>query len=122
MRLALPLIILFAGPSLKAAEPANDFFESKVRPVLIEHCHACHGEKKQEASLRLDSREAILKGGEHGPIVDLKVPENSRLIKAVHHDGQLKMPPKGKLPNEAIDALRTWVAMGVPFPAAPPKR
>jgi hypothetical protein len=119
MRLvALLLLTLFAS-SVRAAEPdaaANEFFESKVRPLLIDNCFSCHGEKKQEAGLRLDSREAILKGSDGGPVVVPGAPEKSRLVTAIGYGGSIKMPPKGKLPAEAVEALTAWVKLGVPFP------
>jgi hypothetical protein len=99
------------------AEPqAIEFFEKHVRPLLVENCFACHGEKKQKAGLRLDSRAALLKGSETGPVVVPGKPAQSTLIRAVRQDGELKMPPKGKLPPEAIDALTTWIKSGVPWP------
>jgi hypothetical protein len=95
-----------------------EFFERRVRPVLAEHCFACHGPKKQKSGLRVDSRQALLEGGSLGPVVVPGDPDNSRLIQAVRHLGDLKMPSKGKkLPPEAIEALTTWVKMGVPWPA-----
>ena len=58
-------------------------FEKHVRPLLVEHCQKCHGAKKQEGELRLDSRAALLKGGEHGPVVVPGSPGESRLIAAI---------------------------------------
>ena len=49
-----------------SSDPATEFFERRVRPVLLEHCVKCHGPKKQESGLRLDSREAVLRGGDSG--------------------------------------------------------
>ena len=62
---------------------AIDFFESRVRPILVDHCIKCHGPKKQSSSLRLDSREAALKGGDSGPALVPAKPEASLLIQAV---------------------------------------
>lgn len=93
------------------------FFEAKVRPVLVQSCQKCHGPTKQTSDLRLDSREAILKGGASGPAVVPGDPDASLLIQAVRHAIEdIQMPPKGKLPNEAIGALVDWVAMGAPWP------
>ena len=95
------------------------FFETSVRPVLVEHCHKCHGPKKQWANLRLDSHAAVLRGGDSGPAV---VPGNSgasRLVRAIRQtDDELKMPEDGKLTGQQIAALIRWVEMGVPYPAA----
>lgn len=94
------------------------FFERKIRPLLSEHCLACHGNEKQESSLRLDSRAAILKGGDSGPAVDLKSPESSLLIDVVRHRGEIQMPPDGKLNNQEIAALQNWIDGGVYWPAS----
>jgi hypothetical protein len=94
-----------------------EFFESRVRPILVERCVKCHGPTKQSSSLRLDSRDSLLKGGESGPAVVPGKPEESLLIQAVsHRDDDLKMPPGGKLPDPAIAALRQWVALDAPWP------
>jgi hypothetical protein len=93
-----------------------DFFEAKVRPILVEHCFKCHGVKKQEAGLRLDSRAGILRGSDTGPVVVPGNPEESPLIDAIGHDAAIKMPPKSKLSIQAIDDLTKWVKLGVPWP------
>ena len=78
---------------------AVDFFEKSIRPVLSESCQKCHGPQKQSSELRLDSREAILKGGSSGPAIVPGKPDESLLVQAVAHSHEeLKMPPKGKLP------------------------
>jgi hypothetical protein len=107
-------------PSVPQAQ-AIEFFENQVRPILVENCFSCHGDKKQKAGLRLDSRAALLKGSETGPVVVLGNPAQSALIRAVRQDGDVKMPPKGKLPAEAIDALTAWVKLGAPWPETPKK-
>jgi hypothetical protein len=95
---------------------AIEFFESRVRPILAESCVRCHGEKKQSSELRLDSRQAVLAGGASGPALVPGNPEESLLIQAIRqtHD-EIKMPPKGKLPDAAVEALTNWVKMGVPW-------
>jgi hypothetical protein len=100
---------------------AIELFEKRVRPILAENCFACHGEKKQKAGLRLDSRAALLKGSESGPVVVPGNPGQSTLIRAVRQEGELKMPPKRKLPTEAIDALAAWIKVGAPWPEIPGK-
>ncbi|HZW35100.1 MAG TPA: PSD1 and planctomycete cytochrome C domain-containing protein [Isosphaeraceae bacterium] len=95
-----------------------EFFEARVRPILAERCQKCHGERKQSSGLRLDSRAAILQGGENGPAVVPGQPEQSLLIQAVsHRHDELKMPPGGKLPESDIALLTRWVALGAPWPA-----
>ncbi len=89
------------------------FFEANVRPVLVEHCQRCHGPKKQEAGLRLDSRQALLSGGDNGPAIVPGKPEESLLIGAVRQTGDVEMPPDGKLDQKIIEALVEWVRRGV---------
>ena len=100
-------------PSTKEAEA---FFESKVRPILVEHCVGCHGPKKQEAGLRLDSAAGLRKGSDNGPVVVPGDVEQSKLIEAIRHSGETKMPPKGKLSDLAIETLTTWVKRGAIWP------
>lgn len=92
-------------------------FETEVRPLLHEHCLRCHGPAKQWAGLRLDSRVAILKGGDSGPAAIPGQPEASLLIRAVRHeDENLKMPQDKKLTEAQIGTLMLWIQSGVPFP------
>ena len=102
-------------PAVSAEQSA--FFESKVRPLLVAKCFSCHGDRDKRGGLRLDSREAILKGGAKGPILVVGDPAASRLIAAVGYEGALKMPPVGKLRADEIAALTAWVKMGAPWPA-----
>ena len=95
------------------------FFETNVRPLLAEQCFKCHGDKKQWGGLRLDSREALLRGGDSGAAIVAGKPDKSLLISAVRHeDKDLKMPKDGKLTKRQITELVRWVEMGAPFPAA----
>ncbi len=108
------------GRSAGGAFPPEsiEFFESRVRPILVDSCLKCHGPKKQSSGLRLDSREAVLKGGENGPAVVAGKPAESLLVQAVSHTHEdLKMPPSGKLSDPAVAILRQWVTLGVPWPA-----
>ncbi len=109
------LAALFLGCAAHAAE-RDDFFETAVRPMLVEHCIGCHGPKKQSGGLRLDSREAILKGGESGSALVPGQPAQSLLIRAIGHTGELRMPPKGKLPPAVAGKLTRWVADGAVWP------
>src|SRR3954464_9320863 len=94
-----------------------EFFETSIRPLLIENCYSCHGEKKQKGELRLDSKSAAMRGGELGAVILPGKPDESLLIKAVRYlDPDLSMPPKKKLSQKQIDDLTKWVAMGAPFP------
>lgn len=108
---------IFWAARLPASDENGRFFETDVRPLLVEHCQKCHGPKKQEAGLRLDSRQAILKGGDSGPAVVPGKPDESLLIGAVRHTGDVKMPPAGKLKDRQIVALTQWVREGAVWPA-----
>ncbi len=115
------LCSLFAPASRAADAPAFapeqvEFFENSVRPLLVASCLECHGPSKQENGLRLDSREAILKGGDNGPAVVTGEPDKSLLISALHYrEGGPQMPPKGKLDAEKIATITKWVKSGVPW-------
>jgi len=109
-----------AADSPAATSPAQHerFFEEKVRPVLAANCQECHGAKKQESGLRLDSRSAVLAGGDSGePAVVPGDPDRSVLVKAINHAGDYQMPPKRKLPEGEIAAIVEWVRDGAPWPA-----
>ena len=105
--------------------PAQDeriaFFEKKIRPALEEHCLACHSAKLAEpmGGLRLDSREAVLRGGANGPALVAGKPEQSLIVKALgYKEPTLKMPPTGKLPDRVIEDFRYWIARGASDPRA----
>ena len=112
------LALAGARAGARAVTPAEtEFFERSVRPVLAEHCYKCHGPDKQKAALRLDSRDAVMKGTDDGPVVVVGKPDESSLIKSIRHLGESKMPEKeDKLPDAQIAALSEWVKMGVPWP------
>jgi hypothetical protein len=93
------------------------FFESKVRPLLVERCIECHGAKKQKGDLRLDSKSGWQKGGESGAALVPGKPEESLLIKAVSYvDKDLQMPPKKQLAPEEVAVLKEWVKQGAADP------
>jgi hypothetical protein len=109
-----------AEPAAPAITPEQErFFEEKVRPVLAAKCLECHGEKKQESGLRLDSRQAVIDGGDSGErAVVPHEPDRSLLVKAINHLGDYHMPPTTKLPDDQIAALTEWVKIGLPWPAS----
>ncbi|MEI7687330.1 MAG: PSD1 and planctomycete cytochrome C domain-containing protein [Planctomycetota bacterium] len=114
---ALIAVFLWTGVSL--ADPGDEFFEKRIRPILIEHCYSCHSAelKKTKGSLALDTRDALRKGGASGPAIVPGKPKESLLITAVHYTvDELKMPPKGKLPPSTIGDLEQWISMGAPDP------
>jgi hypothetical protein len=91
-------------------------FESKVRPVLAAKCWSCHAGEKSKGGLRLDTAANVREGGDSGPAVLPGKPKESSLIQAIRYDGDLKMPPKGKLSAAEIAALTDWVARGAQWP------
>jgi cytochrome c553 len=120
---ALPASRPAAGAPATPPSPPDraqlDFFESRVRPLLIQHCYKCHSTQaeKLKGGLMLDSAESILKGGDSGPALVPGNPDKSLLIEAVRYeDEDTAMPPKGKLPDAAVADLATWVKMGAPWP------
>jgi hypothetical protein len=114
---ALPAPALASGGDRDAA--GVEFFEKRIRPLLVKHCYECHaaGAKKIRGELWLDSRAGVLKGGQSGPVLVAGKPEQSLLIRAVHHaEKDLRMPPKEKLSAAEIADLEAWVKMGAPDP------
>jgi mono/diheme cytochrome c family protein len=100
-------------------DPADrQFFEAKIRPLLIDRCSACHSAKKARGGLALDTREGLLRGGETGPAIIPGDADKSLLIASVRHSNpELKMPQKGpKLSDEEIADLVRWVNRGAPDP------
>jgi len=106
-----------ASPKAQPTSTQADFFDRSVRHVLTANCFTCHGEAKQKAGLRLDSRSAILAGGQSGPAVVPGEPEQSLLIKAIRYHDTPRMPPKHKLEDHDIAALVEWIKQGAPWPA-----
>ncbi len=113
-------VIALAVPSSAWADAGSEFFESRVRPVLVEHCYECHSAEKTKGGLALDTKLGWEKGGDSGTAIVPGKPDESLLIKAVrYHDEDLAMPPQkkgGKLPDSTIAALTEWVKMGAPDP------
>ena len=123
---SLALFTCIAGTALgqnPAADPAVglEFFEQRIRPVLVEHCHECHSAsaKKLQGGLRMDSRAGLIAGGDSGPAIVPGKPEASLLIRAVNHaDTESAMPPKRpQLSRQARQDLERWVAAAAPWPA-----
>lgn len=108
-------VLFVCAVSLHAADD-SEFFENKIRPLLASNCYACHT-RGALGGLRLDSREAILKGGTSGKAVVEGKPDESLLIQAVRRTHiRLKMPPVGPLATEEVAWLEEWVRRGLPWP------
>ena len=122
LNIAAWLVVFSAPVGLGASDPVQaEFFEKRIRPLLIERCHACHsGEAPSPmGGLKLDSAEAVLAGGSRGPAVAPGKPQESLLIRAVSfEDPELKMPPTGRLSDREIADLVRWVKSGASFPAS----
>ena len=120
---SLPLAILLMTATARAAESDGDtFFREKVQPILTQHCFKCHSHgKKMKGNLLLDSRDALVTGGDTGPAIVPGEPAKSLLIEAVVYKNQdLQMPPKGeKLTDGQIATLTQWVKLGAPWPEVP---
>ncbi len=126
MKIQLILVAVLLGPSLAPAadETAQEssyskenieFFEKDVLPILRASCFKCHGgEPKLKGGFRITSREGVLKGGELGAAVDLKMPNESQLLDAINYGG-LEMPPNAKLAVGKIATLTKWVELGLPW-------
>ena len=93
-----------------------DFFETRIRPVLAKNCYGCHGPDQQQSSLRVDSREALLNGGQERAVHRSGGPRQESGGKAVRHDG-LKMPIGSRLKDAEIAAIEEWVRKDAPWPA-----
>ena len=106
------------GPPALPATDSPAFFDAQVAPVLAAHCVACHGPEKQEGSLRLDSLAGLSAGGEAGPVIVPGSAAESVLAGAIGYaDEALAMPPDGKLPDGAIQAIRAWIDGGAHHPS-----
>ncbi|MFM7563955.1 MAG: DUF1549 domain-containing protein, partial [Planctomycetota bacterium] len=119
MRLACVLISLLLSCLVAESPCAGDddfaFFESRIRPLLTEHCLSCHGGEKTKGGLSLDSRDGWLKGGDSGPAIVPGKPEESLLLKAVRHE-ELEMPPEKQLSSREIADLEEWIRSGASDP------
>jgi hypothetical protein len=113
------ILVLGLGLVARADEDAVTRFETKVRPVLAGTCFRCHGSQKTSGGLRVDSREALLTGGDRGPALAPGDPDGSLLLQAVRHaDDDLKMPPDRRLDDRTVADLAAWVRAGAPWPEA----
>ena len=112
-RSSLPGSSRLNGPTTEGIE----FFETRIRPVLVAKCYECHsaGAKKLKAGLRLDTAERLIAGGESGPAIVPREPNKSLLISALRYESN-EMPPSGKLPDAVINDFAKWISMGAPDP------
>ncbi len=114
--IALLCVSPLSAAEVKPSPEQIEFFEKSVRPVLLNRCAKCHGEKKVEAGLKLDSKTGLAHGIEGAPVVSPGNVDGSMLIKVVRYDGDTQMPPEGKIPATEIAALERWVKEGAYWP------
>ncbi len=110
------MIAIVNAPRSSAHE--FDEFERKIRPLLSQHCYSCHSSqaKTVHGGLRLDTATAIADGGDNGPVIVAGKPDESLFVQAIRYDGEIQMPPKGRLADADIAALAQWVKQGARFP------
>ena len=119
----LPFAIALLFPLIGSADDNEQkqlkFFETKIRPLFVEHCYECHGPELQESELRLDTTEGILRGGASGPAVVGGEPDESLVLIALsYREDDLQMPPTGKLEDDDIADIRRWIEQGAVMPKA----
>ncbi|SMP76012.1 Planctomycete cytochrome C [Neorhodopirellula lusitana] len=122
--LGLILFVSIASTALAAdasSDPKLQFFEEKIRPILVTKCYQCHGPEKSESGLRLDSRASILAGGASDtPAAKEGDADHSLLIESVTYEGDYDMPPDKPLSSTEIDQLKQWIQLGLPWPDEAP--
>ena len=116
-------LLLGLASALAAQSPEIEFFERRIRPVLVDRCETCHSSQVAEpmGGLRVDTRDGLLAGGLSGPALVPGSPERSLVIRALGYlDPVLKMPPTGKLPDRVVEDFMTWIESGAPDPRSSP--
>ena len=115
---SLCLLLVTVTAPIHAQDPSSpEHFESRIRPILVEHCIGCHGESHQEAGLRLDTGEGFRQGSDSGLIFDSNLPHDSLILRAVRYEDDIRMPPDGRLSDVQIRAIEQWVKAGAVWPA-----
>ncbi|MYI22993.1 MAG: DUF1549 domain-containing protein, partial [Gammaproteobacteria bacterium] len=116
--LLFALLGTLAPAGSASAQSPEEFFENRVRPVLAESCMDCHG-RLRRGNLRLNSREAMMRGGDSGPAIIPGDPDGSLLIQTVRHEieGQEMPRDEDALTPQQIEGLIEWIRMDAPWPA-----
>jgi len=110
------LLGVLLGSSLTAEDSVDDLFERDIRPLLIEKCSACHTGSKNSGGLNLESRMALMTGGDSGSSLNLNQPDSSLLLQAVRRSEELAMPPDDPLSKSEVAAIEAWIKLGAPWP------
>jgi hypothetical protein len=105
-------LLFFSG---MAGEDDARFFDKRVSPILTKRCLGCHNHELKGGDISFTDRDSLLKGGKHGPAIVPGNPQESVLIHALSHEGELKMPPGPKLPSREIKILTEWIKRGAPW-------
>lgn len=118
LAILLACVVNAYADDTKFTQADYEYFERKIRPLLVEHCYECHssGAKTVHGGLKLDSAHAIAHGGDSGTLFNQESPEESLFVEVLNYDGLIEMPPKGKLPAEVIAEFKNWAKLGAPFP------
>jgi len=119
-KISLQIFAFFLTSGISASASSLDFFESKIRPILVANCYECHSVQaanrgKLKGGLLLDTKDGIRTGGDTGPAVVPGHVSESLLLKALRQE-DLEMPPKGKLSDEVIADFVRWIEMGAVDP------
>ena len=112
--LAITALLGVAPDSMPPDEPRAPSFSAEVAAVLEKHCVSCHGEDEQSGGLRLDSYPAVMRGGDRGPVVVARDPDQSLILQKVTRRDRPFMPPRKTLPAKDLLLLRTWIQAGAP--------
>ena len=118
LAILVTLILTVEAANDKNADAAGvEFFENRIRPVLVKHCYACHSvdKKKKQGGLLLDSRAGIRRGGDSGPAVVSGSPDQGSILSALRFES-VEMPPQGQLPKKTIQDFERWIRIGAPDP------
>ena len=113
----LAILALGTLPLAPGQTSGVEYFETRIRPILVAKCQSCHSTAPRMAGLDLSSAEGLRKGADSGVVVGGADPGESRLLRAIGYDGKIKMPPTSRLKEDEIAAIREWVGMGSPWPA-----
>ena len=117
-RRAVLAAVLAPWPAAAADHDGLEYFEKNVRPLLAAKCQTCHNAQLKSGNVDLSSVEGFVKARDEAALISAADPEASRLLAIVGYEARIKMPPNGKLPDEEIRTLRSWVRQGAPWPGA----
>jgi hypothetical protein len=113
-RAGIVCLVALCFPAFAANRPDRDerFFDKRVAPILIKRCLGCHNRELNNGGISFLDRDSLLQGGSHGPAIVPGKPENSFLVYALRHDGEIQMPPGPSLPPKEIAILTEWIRRG----------